>query len=136
MVYDFPVEFEIKNNTDEPLDLYAYIKSVNQAIIFVRAEPRKKWVWSLPPRRESEILWLDDKVRVSVPEKGHASKFSFHGVYRPRHAIRFYPGKLVLTYELRGRSPSKKIFESGTQRIEIPFAKRKKRKRRIKQSNE
>lgn len=126
-VYNFLIEFEVQNHMDEPLNLTTYVRSENQAIIFILARPKKVWVWSPFPHRETKNIFLDDLVQVQVPENNQTSKFTFHAVYRPRFAAPFYLGRTVLTYELRGRTPSGTRIRSGPQRIEIPFATEEKK---------
>lgn len=129
-MYHFLVEFEIQNNTGEPINFTTYIHSKNQAIVFVLTNPKRIWVWSPLPHHETRNISLDDFVQVQVPENHQSSKFTFHAVYRPRYAHLFYPGRIVLTYELSGRTLSGKRFESGPHRIEIPFAEEGKGKPR------
>lgn len=123
--HDFPVEFKVKNTANEPLELNAYIESANESIAFVRTSPTRKWTWTPYPHHKSKLMGLDDGVKTQVLEGGQSVNFSLHAVYRPQFAISFYPGRLVLNYELAGHFSSGGKFESGPKRIEIPFAKEK-----------
>jgi len=116
----FPIKFKMRNDGDEPVNLWVKIYSTNQAIVFGLTEQIRKWVWTPTPHRKTIMISLDKALRIEVPEKGQ-TKFTFDAIYRPEHAKPLYLKRLVLNYEFNGLTPSGSKFVGGPYRIEIPI---------------
>lgn len=123
VVYDFLIELEIKNNTSETLELRAQIESINQGIAFISSDKEEEWNWTPLPHYETRQISLEDEIETRILEKEQSTKFHFHAVYRPHFSTQFFPGYMFLNYMLKGEFSSGEKFSSGSQRIEVPFAR-------------
>ncbi|KXB03389.1 hypothetical protein AKJ45_01705 [candidate division MSBL1 archaeon SCGC-AAA261F19] len=70
-------------------------------------------------------MGLDDGVKSQVLEEGQSVNFSLHAVYRPQFAISFYPGSLVLNYELADIFLLVESLRVGPKGSKFPLLKRK-----------
>lgn len=121
----FDLRFTAKNLSDKTFLTKVWVKSSTQAIGFTLDSPVKRWKrrYGIIPYREELEITLDNIIEQTIPSN-EEEDFTFHGLYRPLHALRDFQLKrtVLINYQILATAEEGRwIMDSGVKRIEIPF---------------
>lgn len=127
----FNIEFEVKNLNTYSINLYIYIESQTQPIVFFIDNPVKKFNWR-KFRKEEKEFFLNASQDDCIPSN-ELTKFIFTGLYRPKF-IRIFQKQIILRYRITGKSVGTKekyFYDTQLRRLVVPIQKKSERRKKV-----